>query len=55
MIHESILSTIGNTPVVRVNRIAPAHTTLRERFAQWLGRSHKPTGSSKLQGSHGLL
>ena len=28
MIHESILSTIGNTPVVRVNRIAPAHTTL---------------------------
>lgn len=34
---------------------APAHTTLRERFAQWLGRNHKPTGSSKLQGSHGLL
>jgi cysteine synthase A len=28
VIHESILSTIGNTPVVRVNRIAPAHTTL---------------------------
>ncbi len=28
MIHESILSTIGNTPVVRVNRIAPAGVTL---------------------------
>jgi cysteine synthase A len=28
VIHESILSTIGNTPVVRVNRIAPAHATL---------------------------
>ncbi len=34
---------------------APVHTTLRERLAHWLGRSHKPTGSSKLQGSHGLL
>ena len=33
----------------------PAHSTLRERFAHWLGRSHKPTGGSKLQGSHGLL
>jgi hypothetical protein len=34
----------------------PARTTLRERFAQWLGRSHKPNGGgSKLQGSHGLL
>lgn len=32
----------------------PTRTTLRERFAHWLGRSHKPT-SSKLQGSHGLL
>ena len=33
----------------------PARITLRERFAHWLGRSHKPTGGSKLQGSHGLL
>ena len=34
----------------------PVHTTLRKRFAQWLGRSHKPTDrSSQLQGSHGLL
>jgi cysteine synthase A len=28
MIHESILGTIGNTPVVRVNRCAPAHVTI---------------------------
>lgn len=28
MIHDSILDTIGNTPVVRLNRIAPAHVNL---------------------------
>jgi cysteine synthase A len=28
MIHDSILGTIGNTPVVRVNRLAPAHVTI---------------------------
>ncbi|MGZ5430750.1 MAG: PLP-dependent cysteine synthase family protein, partial [Thermoanaerobaculia bacterium] len=28
MIHDSILGTIGNTPVVRINRLAPAHTTI---------------------------
>ena len=28
MIHDSILSTIGNTPVVRINRLAPAGTTM---------------------------
>lgn len=28
MIHESILGTIGNTPVVRINKIAPAHVTM---------------------------
>lgn len=28
MIHDSILGTIGNTPVVRVNRLAPAGTTM---------------------------
>jgi cysteine synthase A len=28
MIHDSILGTIGNTPVVRVNRLSPAHTTI---------------------------
>jgi cysteine synthase A len=28
MIHESILGTIGNTPVVRINRLAPQHVTM---------------------------
>jgi len=28
MIYESILNTIGRTPIVRVNRIAPAHVTM---------------------------
>jgi len=28
MIHESILGTIGNTPVVRINRLAPKHVTI---------------------------
>ena len=28
MIHDSILGTIGNTPVVRVNRIAPKHASI---------------------------
>ncbi len=28
MIYDSILGTIGNTPVVRVNRIAPKHATI---------------------------
>ena len=28
MIHDSILGTIGNTPVVRINKLAPANTTM---------------------------
>ena len=28
MIHDSILHTIGRTPIVRVNRIAPPHVTM---------------------------
>ena len=28
MIHEDILGTIGNTPVVRIQRMAPSHTTM---------------------------
>jgi cysteine synthase A len=28
MIHDTILGTIGNTPVVRINHIAPAHVTM---------------------------
>lgn len=28
MIHDSILATIGNTPIVRINRLAPSHVTM---------------------------
>ena len=28
MVHDSILGTIGNTPVVRINRLAPPNTTI---------------------------
>lgn len=28
MIHDDILGTIGNTPIVRINRLAPRHTTI---------------------------
>src|SRR6202162_4449406 len=28
MIHENILGTIGNTPVVKINRLAPEHVTM---------------------------
>ena len=28
MIHDSILGTIGNTPVVRINNLAPDHVRL---------------------------
>jgi cysteine synthase A len=28
MIYDSILSTIGNTPIVRINRLAPSHVTM---------------------------
>jgi len=28
VIHDDILGTIGNTPVVRVNRVAPPHVTM---------------------------
>jgi cysteine synthase A len=28
VIYDSILNTIGRTPVVRINRLAPAHVTL---------------------------
>jgi cysteine synthase A len=28
MIHENILGTIGNTPVVRINRLGPSHVTI---------------------------
>ena len=28
MIYDNILETIGNTPIVRINRMAPEHVTM---------------------------
>lgn len=28
MIHQDITTTIGNTPIVRINRLGPAHVDL---------------------------
>src|SRR6478609_4103893 len=42
MIHDSILDTIGSTPIVRLARIAPAHVTLYAKV-----ESFNPGGSVK--------
>ncbi len=42
MIHDSILDTIGRTPIVRLHRIAPAHVTLYAKV-----ESFNPGGSVK--------
>jgi cysteine synthase A len=41
-LHDSILDTIGNTPIVRLNRIAPDHVTLYAKV-----ESFNPGGSVK--------
>ena len=41
-LHDSILDTIGNTPVVRLHRVAPAHVTLYAK-----AESFNPGGSVK--------
>ncbi|MCK9537670.1 cysteine synthase A [Dokdonella sp.] len=42
MIHDSILSTIGHTPIVRLHRLAPAHVALYAKI-----ESFNPGGSVK--------
>lgn len=42
MIYESILDTIGNTPVVRLNRVAPKHVTMYAKI-----EAFNPLGSVK--------
>ena len=42
MIHNSILDTIGNTPIVRLHRVAPKHVTLYAKV-----ESFNPGGSVK--------
>ncbi|GAB3747712.1 cysteine synthase A [Lysobacter olei] len=41
-LHDSILDTIGNTPIVRLNRIAPRHVTLYAKV-----EAFNPAGSVK--------
>ena len=33
-LHDSILDTIGNTPVVKLQRLAPAHVSLYVRWSR---------------------
>ena len=53
MIYDSILGTIGRTPVVRINRLAPKHATIYVKceFFNPLGsvkdRIGSPSRSSK--------
>lgn len=42
MIYENILETIGNTPVVRLNRVGPAHATMYAKI-----EAFNPLGSVK--------
>ncbi len=42
MIYENILETIGNTPVVRLNRVGPAHVTMYAKI-----EAFNPLGSVK--------
>src|SRR5687768_5876651 len=42
MIHDSILDTIGRTPVVRLHRVAPKHVTLYAKV-----EASNPAGSVK--------
>ena len=42
MLHDSILDTIGHTPVVKLQRIAPEHVTLYAKV-----ESFNPGGSVK--------
>ena len=50
MIHESILGTIGNTPIVRINRLAPA---ARDDVRQ--GRGLQPGASVKDRLAIGII
>ena len=45
MIYESILDTIGNTPVVKLHRIAPKHVTIYVKIEAFNPLSRSRTGS----------
>jgi len=50
MIYDSILDTIGNTPVVRLNRIAPEHVTIYVKI-----EAFNPLGSVKDRLAHAII
>ena len=50
MIHNSILDTIGNTPVVRVNRLAPKHVELYVKI-----EAFNPLASVKDRLAHAII
>lgn len=49
-IHDNILSTIGNTPVVRINKLAPKHVNLYAKI-----ESFNPMGSVKDRLAIGII
>jgi len=50
MIYQSILDTIGNTPVVRLNKLAPSHVELYVKV-----ESFNPLASVKDRLAHGII
>jgi hypothetical protein len=51
MIYDDISQTIGRTPVVRINRLAPQHVTMSdtgERYLSTVLFEGVPTGSDTL-------
>ena len=50
MIHDNILSTIGNTPIVRINHLAPAHVTMYVKC-----EAFNPMGSVKDRLAIGII
>ena len=49
-IHNNILGTIGNTPVVKINRLAPEHVNLYVKI-----ESFNPMGSVKDRLALGII
>lgn len=50
MIHDNILSTIGNTPVIRLNRLAPKHVEMYVKT-----EAFNPGGSVKDRLAHAII
>ena len=45
--YDNILETVGETPIVRINKLAPPHVKLEpKRFASHPGERHAPRGDA---------